>query len=303
MRCRVTAGLVAVWIGWGAADAAVAAVSEAVGTATVVVREVLCRAGTDARPRQAEPDRPVYRGETIETGDDSGLVLKFTDGAELSMGPDSRVAVEEYGYDPETSSGHLSLKIGLGVARFATGGMPAGNYALKTPSATIGLHGTRLAVNVYPRGLTTVVLYEGAVTVANKDGQTVDLSAPDTASTIIPWESDKVTNIAPSQPGPVPFPVREHLERIDAVLHRGSVAPPPRPAPPAAETAGPAAENTASEHPEEGGIMWWALAGIVLFILAGITFVVVVTNRQERKMREMRQRHLRPQAAEADDED
>lgn len=89
----------------------------------------------------------IEAGDTVETARRTYARLKFTDGSEVTLKPNSRFKVEKYSYDqgkPKDDSGTFSLiKGGL---RTVTGQIgKRGNqdsYRMKTPTATIGIRGT-----------------------------------------------------------------------------------------------------------------------------------------------------------------
>lgn len=89
----------------------------------------------------------VDEGDTVVTEKRTYARLKFTDGSEVTLKPNSQFRVEKYAYDagrPKDDSGTFSLiKGGL---RTITGQIgKRGNqdsYRMKTPTATIGIRGT-----------------------------------------------------------------------------------------------------------------------------------------------------------------
>lgn len=93
--------------------------------------------------RQSE----VEVGDVLSTEKDSYALIKFTDGGELTIRPESSIKIEAYGYDeakPEKDSFVFSLvKGGLRTITGLVG--KRGNrdaYRLKTATATIGIRGT-----------------------------------------------------------------------------------------------------------------------------------------------------------------
>ena len=89
----------------------------------------------------------VESGDTLSTEKDTFARLKFTDGGEVVLRPNTVFKVDAYGYDeskPKEDSFFVSLL--KGGARFVSGlvGKRGSQdaYAVKTPSATIGIRGT-----------------------------------------------------------------------------------------------------------------------------------------------------------------
>lgn len=89
----------------------------------------------------------IDAGDTVVTEKRTYARLKFTDGSEVTLKPNSQFKVEHYSYDharPKDDAGSFSLiKGGL---RTITGQIgKRGNqdsYRMKTPTATIGIRGT-----------------------------------------------------------------------------------------------------------------------------------------------------------------
>jgi hypothetical protein len=146
---------------WAAVDAgqAVIVVSKVRGTLGVETREIAIRDN-------------VYSQEVIETGPDAATRLVFLDGSELSIGPSSRVTLDQYIYDPNNKgAGQLTISMLSGVFEFASGDIPESGYDLRTPFATIAVRGTRVQIDIegqyvgFPQGSGSV----GGITV--EEGQ------------------------------------------------------------------------------------------------------------------------------------
>jgi hypothetical protein len=129
----------------GAAPASWAAINA--GEAVVVVSKVRGFLGVETREIAVRDN--VYSQEIIETGPDAATRLVFLDGSELSIGPNSRVTLDEYIYDPANKgAGRLTVNMLSGVFEFASGDIPDSGYDLRTPFATIAVRGTRLQIDI-----------------------------------------------------------------------------------------------------------------------------------------------------------
>lgn len=89
----------------------------------------------------------VEEGDTVVTQKRTYARLKFTDGSEVTLKPDTQFKVEKYSYDqtkPKDDAGSFNLiKGGLRTITGQVG--KRGNqdsYRMKTPTATIGIRGT-----------------------------------------------------------------------------------------------------------------------------------------------------------------
>jgi hypothetical protein len=107
-------------------------------------------------------DGVVFR-EIIETWDNSGALLNFIDGSHLTLGAKSKVLIDEFVFDPTKVTGNAVIEISAGTLRWVTGSMPKGRTVIKTPTATLTLRGTDVAVHVHPNGTTDTTVYDGIV--------------------------------------------------------------------------------------------------------------------------------------------
>ena len=89
----------------------------------------------------------IEAGDTVETAKRTYARLKFTDGSEVTLKPNTQFKVEQYAYDkakPKEDAGSFNLiKGGLRTITGQVG--KRGNqdsYRMKTPTATIGIRGT-----------------------------------------------------------------------------------------------------------------------------------------------------------------
>lgn len=114
-------------------------------------------------------DDPVLVGESIITGANGHVHIRFIDDAFVSVRPNSRLVVEQYVYDAQDSANNrVRFTLSQGVARLITGkaGQAAkDNFRLNTPVAAIGIRGTDFQVQAKD-ALTRVAVQQGAVVVS-----------------------------------------------------------------------------------------------------------------------------------------
>jgi len=155
----------------------------------------------------------VEPGDTVETARRTYARLKFTDGSEVTLKPNSHFKVEKYTYDqakPKDDTGSFSLI--RGGLRTITGQIgKRGNqdsYRMKTPTATIGIRGTiydtHFCQDAASCGAVKPGLYlavaDGSVVITNdagemitlqvKAGQYVYVKDPFTAPVVLPTKPD-----------------------------------------------------------------------------------------------------------------
>ncbi len=105
--------------------------------------EVALRPG--AIGRQVRSGEPVYLGNAVSSGPDSGMQIVLLDETTFTIGPNSELVIDEFVYDPRSSAGKVGASIAKGVFRFVTGKVARENpeaMRIKLPSGTIGIRGT-----------------------------------------------------------------------------------------------------------------------------------------------------------------
>ncbi len=162
----------------------------------------------------------VEAGDTVETARRTYARLKFTDGSQMTLKPNTQFKVEQYAYDqaiPKQDLGRFSLV--KGGLRAITGSIgKRGNqdsYRMKTPTATIGIRGTIYdatfclgdSCGSIPPGLYLAVS-DGQVVITNSEGvqttlqvragQYVFVKDATTAPLILPSKPDIPFNPPPS---------------------------------------------------------------------------------------------------------
>lgn len=127
--------------------------------------------------------------ETLSSYGDGAVTIKFLDGTQLSIGPNSDVILDEYVYDPEANTGRMSLSILSGVVKFISGKMSSESYEIDTPVGMVAIRGTELVFLVEPDGDTSLAIVSGGVSVS-LEGQAVEASAEDGRVTLLTFAAD-----------------------------------------------------------------------------------------------------------------
>jgi hypothetical protein len=112
---------------------------------------------TDGSVRLLSEKSQVQQGDVITTERDSYALLRFSDGGQVTLRPNSQVKIETYTYNeaaPERDSFGMSLL--KGALRSVTGLIgKRGNrdaYKMTTKTATVGIRGTTFTVHDVPAG-------------------------------------------------------------------------------------------------------------------------------------------------------
>jgi len=162
------------------AGAAVAIAAEAVGTVTHLNGPLFARK-QDKSIKTLAIKSVVEVGDTLMTEKKTYARIKFIDGGELTLRPQSQLIIDAYVFDmfnpPEDKAVFSAVKGGL---RAVTGQIGrrfrSENYRLNTPTATIGVRGTVFEVRICEGNCAGIAngLYlfvpEGSITVQNNIG-------------------------------------------------------------------------------------------------------------------------------------
>ncbi|MEK7750605.1 MAG: FecR domain-containing protein, partial [Acidobacteriota bacterium] len=187
----------------------------------------------------------VYQGDIVETRGQSHALLVFLDEGRVTVQPDTRLAVEQFRYEPARPEPGVSvMRLFQGSLRAVTGLLakrhPQG-YRVETLTATIGIRGTGFDVSCQgtckgdperqdatakpespsspfdAAGGLFVHTWEGEVEVRNPAGaqtagvgQTVQVSARDRAPVLVP----EAPQFMRDAPGPRPDGIQIDLQQL-----------------------------------------------------------------------------------------
>lgn len=113
------------------------------GTATVT------RNGASA-PLKLKDD--IFKGDTLQTGKSSTLIVTFTDDTTLNLSASSRVVVDNFVYEEGGKANAALINVARGTMAFVAAAVAkTGDMKIETPTATLGIRGTTGVVDV-PEG-------------------------------------------------------------------------------------------------------------------------------------------------------
>jgi hypothetical protein len=142
----------------------------------------------DGSSRLVAPKSPVDEGDVVVTSRDSYARVKFTDGGEVTLRPESQLRIDDYEFDrdsPLRDSLVMSLlKGGMRTITGLVGKRKTEAYRLQTITATIGIRGTHYGAYVckgdcqhlrtpsgrVPDDGTHLEVIDGAISVRNEAG-------------------------------------------------------------------------------------------------------------------------------------
>lgn len=150
------------------AGAAQPAPPPVVGEATLVIGQarIVTASGSTSL---ALAGSAVRVGDRIETEAGGHVYLRFVDGGNVSVRPQSRMQIESYSHNPQQPQlGAIKFKLEEGAARSITGAWGEAareRFRLNTPVAAIGVRGTDFTVRSDAER-TTATVYTGAIVLA-----------------------------------------------------------------------------------------------------------------------------------------
>jgi len=117
----------------------------------------------------------------VETRTDAEARLAFGEDGSLTLGPSTQITLDESLID-RASRRRSRLSLLLGILQVKLGELFNGDLDVETPTATVGIKGTELRIEVDETGKTVVTVLSGVVTVLSRAvGQAVNVSAGQTS--------------------------------------------------------------------------------------------------------------------------
>lgn len=93
----------------------------------------------------------IHAKDILETGPKGSMGVIFRDDSTLSMGPDTRIIIDDFLFSPGTGKLSFVSKISKGTAAYLSGKigkLSPGATRVETPLAVLGIRGTRFLVEV-----------------------------------------------------------------------------------------------------------------------------------------------------------
>jgi hypothetical protein len=152
----------------------------------------------------------VFSNEVLSTGAAARLEVTFADHTQVTLGENTRLALDEYLFDPGAGRGGIKFKL-TGALLFVSGQvakLASSNVSVVTPAAAIGIRGTKFWGGPIDNQALGVFLLEGSVIVSNTAGaQTLN-------------QPGQGTNIATvgAAPGPVTVWPQDKVNRALAAV-------------------------------------------------------------------------------------
>ncbi len=93
----------------------------------------------------------IHAKDILQTGPQASMGVIFRDDSTLSMGPDTRITIDDFLFSPGEGKLSFVSKISKGTAAYLSGQigkLSPGATRVKTPLAVLGIRGTRFLVEV-----------------------------------------------------------------------------------------------------------------------------------------------------------
>jgi hypothetical protein len=171
--------------------------------AEVVGKLTMVEGGVGLLKGGKPPARPVKVGDGVEPGDVlrtkslSRAQITFLDNTTLTLSPESRIAIEDYMFDPAKGKRQAVLRMFQGLALFVVPKIftvETPDFIVKTHTAVMGVRGTEVGIRLTPlssvflnfKGRTRIssIFAEvpGSVELATMQGTTVQRGLPPTVA-------------------------------------------------------------------------------------------------------------------------
>lgn len=111
----------------------------------------------------------VFKGDEIVASPSGLAQIRFVDNTKLVVGPNSRLRIDSFVFNPDDTAQKVTLNLTKGAFRFITGKSPKKAYTLNTPTGTLGIRGTVFDLFARDQDATAIV-YEGAVESCDQQG-------------------------------------------------------------------------------------------------------------------------------------
>jgi hypothetical protein len=99
----------------------------------------------------AADGQKIFKGDTIKTGPSGSLGIIFADDTLLSLGPNSEVVIDEFVFAPAQGNMSIVTRMIKGTASYLSGiiaKLSPQSVKFETPTATLGIRGTKFCVQV-----------------------------------------------------------------------------------------------------------------------------------------------------------
>ena len=179
----LSARVVTLMLAGFAAAAATASAQSRVGVTSATSGDPLGKPPAEAE-RVLRIGLDVQANEAITTGVNDRAHLLFLDGSSLTVGPQARLTIDKFVYDPAAKTGEIAVRATEGVFRFVGGRISKTRpVSVMTPSASLTIRGGIMLIDVQPTktiatfvfGIEMTVVANGVKQIVTRPGWQVSL--------------------------------------------------------------------------------------------------------------------------------
>ncbi len=119
------------------------------GVAAGVVGNLRVSEGARPAPSEVTSGMDMLLRDRVNSAAESRMQILLLDETVFTIGPDSDLVIDEFVYDPNAQTGHLTANFTKGVLRYISGKIAHSNpnaVTIKSRDATIGVRGTALFI-------------------------------------------------------------------------------------------------------------------------------------------------------------
>lgn len=99
----------------------------------------------------AQVGEHVFVADALRTGSQGRVAITLRDDTRIAIGPDSEVSLSSFDFAPSEGRFALTLRVARGLLAYVSGRIATlspDSARLETPSALVGIRGTRLVIQV-----------------------------------------------------------------------------------------------------------------------------------------------------------
>ncbi len=99
----------------------------------------------------AQPGDVLHQADVVQTGADGSVGITFIDGSRFAAGPNTRLALKRFRFNPTTQDGEFSAEMKQGTLTAVSGQIAKQTpdaMEIVTPTTILGFRGTTVAVKV-----------------------------------------------------------------------------------------------------------------------------------------------------------
>ena len=171
----------------------------------------------------------IFSGDILETGKGASIGIVLEDDSTLSLAESGRMVMDDVVFDVQSQEGNATISIVQGVFSFVSGQIAKTGpdaMVLKTPVATLGIRGTKVAGSAAAEGQTNSISL-----LPDADGSVGEISVTNGAGTVFLNQAGATTTITSAFQPPaaiVIIPVAQITAKFSAALKTLPPPPPPR---------------------------------------------------------------------------